>query len=249
MRLRAVFFDLGETLLHFGPVNLFEAFREGAQVAHRYLVDAGAPVPDWETFHRLQRRAIVRAYRWSLIRRRDFNAMDVLRKANAKMGLTTHPDDLRRLADLFYEPLRRRGRPEPNVKEILTWLRDRSYRLAIISNTIVPGVTLDAHLDREGLLDFFPHRIYSCDTGYRKPHPKIFAEALRQVGVAASESLFVGDTIPVDIKGANRVGMISILKQSGEQPATGRTRARHVISALSELQEIVLGYEGMSGFG
>lgn len=240
---RAVFFDLGETLLNFGRVDHSAAFREGAKLAHEHLIKMGQPVGDFGAFHRTQRRAIVRAYRWSLICRRDFNALDTMAKTHRDMGLTTRPEDLQRLALLFYEPIRRLGRPEPDVHNVLRWLREHGCRLAVVSNTWVPGIALDDHLAREGLLEFFRDRVYSCDTRYRKPHPRIYQVASERVGVPAAETMFVGDTLRTDIRGANRVGMISVWKAPRGCTSCGWTRPRYTISELRELPELVLRHE------
>ncbi len=243
MRIEAVLFDLGETLLNFGSVDHFASFREGACLAHRWLVEQGQAVPDFETFHRRQRRAILRAYQWSLLSGRDFSAIDVLRRCHLKMGLTTRGEDLRTLASLYYEPIRRQGTAEPKAREVLGWLRDRGCSLAIVSNTVVPGTTLDDHLESEGLLEFFPHRVYSCDTGYRKPHPRIFQIATERVGKSPLHTLFVGDTLKTDVRGANRMGMISVLKAPNGHTPKWFIRPRYVISALTELPDVVVRHE------
>jgi FMN phosphatase YigB (HAD superfamily) len=80
-------------------------------------------------------------------------------------------------------------------------------KLAIVSNTFIPGATVDRHLELVDLKSFFPVRIYSSDIGYRKPHRRIFQEALRRLGVSAHHSLFVGDLVKADIVGAMRMGM------------------------------------------
>ncbi len=237
--LRAVLFDLGETLINFGTVDHLAAFHEGARLVHACLVERGVSVPDFETFHRRQRRAVERAYLWSRISRRDFNALDVMARINRKMALPTEPDVLRELAELFYQPIRERGTPEPGVHELLRWLQHRPVKLGMISNTFVPGVTLDDHLRREGLLDFFPCRVYSCDTRYRKPRPRIFRTALAELDVQPHQAMFVGDTLDIDVKGANRVGMVSVLKAPNARCPTGRVQPDYVITALTELPDLI----------
>ena len=44
-----------------------------------------------------------------------------------------------------------------------------------------------------------------------KPHPSIFEAALSQAGVAAAQSVMVGDSLMHDIEGARRVGMRGVL--------------------------------------
>jgi putative hydrolase of the HAD superfamily len=88
------------------------------------------------------------------------------------------------------------------------------------------------------LLDFFPIRVYSSAVGVCKPHPRIFEEALRQVGVNACEALFVGDIVRKDIVGAQRVGMRAVLRKP--QATNGHHRvADFVIRRISELHNIV----------
>jgi len=237
--IRAVLFDLGDTLLNFGPVDHYAAFREGAALAHAYLLELGQPVPDLETYHRRQLRAIERAYLWSRLSRRDCNALEVMARINRKMGLTTRPEHLRHLAGLFYVPVRRQGVPEPGVHEVLDWLRRRPCKLALVSNTIVPGVTLDDHMRQEGLLEYFPDRFYSCDVGCRKPQRRIFRMALDRLGVEPGEAIFVGDTLEADVKGANRAGMISALKAPDPRRPNDRTQPDHIITALRDLPVLI----------
>lgn len=237
--IRAVLFDLGDTLLNFGQVDHLALFREGAEIAYRHLVEQGAAVGDFESYHRRQLRAIQWAYFLSKFSRRDCHATEVMARINRKMGLPTDPDALKHLAGLFYEPVRKLGEPEPDVHRVLTWIRDRPCKLALISNTIVPGVTLDEHLRREDLLDYFPHRFYSCDVGCRKPSPRIFEMALQPLGVDPAEAMYVGDTLNIDVKGANRVGMISVWKSPNGQRPGGRLQPDYVVKALTELPNVI----------
>jgi HAD superfamily hydrolase (TIGR01549 family) len=47
--------------------------------------------------------------------------------------------------------------------------------------------------------------------GRTKPHPSIFAAALRALGAAAAETAMVGDSLEDDVEGARAVGMRAIL--------------------------------------
>jgi putative hydrolase of the HAD superfamily len=44
----------------------------------------------------------------------------------------------------------------------------------------------------------------------RKPHPKIFARAVDEVGVDAQRILFVGDRLRADVRGARDAGMTTV---------------------------------------
>ena len=51
----------------------------------------------------------------------------------------------------------------------------------------------------------------SARVGYRKPHPAIYAEALRCAGRDPAEVLFVGDNAQADVAGPRAAGMRSVL--------------------------------------
>ncbi len=94
-----------------------------------------------------------------------------------------------------------------NVIPTLKTLRDAGLKLAIVCNTPLQGEVVDDHLRLEGLLDFFPVRIYSSNVRFRKPDPRIFRIALHELHVDPDEALYVGDVIPTDITGAVKAGM------------------------------------------
>jgi putative hydrolase of the HAD superfamily len=119
--------------------------------------------------------------------------------------------------------------------------------MGIISNTIVPGTSLDDHLRQEKLLDFFQSRTYSCQVGYRKPAAIIFRHALSTIGVEPQESLFVGDNLGADVRGARRMGMIAVWKRTNATLRAGRARPDFVISALRELPAVLDQLEAHAG--
>ena len=132
----------------------------------------------------------------------------------------------------------------PEVIRTLGGLRDDGLKLGIVSNTFIPAEVLDRHLQSECLLELLPIRVYSCDVGFRKPRPQIFRAALSRSGLAAGQTLFVGDNMRADIYGANRMGMISVLKDPLGRHRRSRIRPRHRICRLAELRGIVARYNG-----
>jgi len=91
-------------------------------------------------------------------------------------------------------------------------------------------------------LHLLPIRIYSCNTGFKKPNRKIFQLALTKAQVQANNAIFVGDTPRTDIYGANRMGIISVLKDPvGRYPNT-HYKPTHRIQRIRELSDIVNRY-------
>ena len=83
-----------------------------------------------------------------------------------------------------------------------------SYTLGLISNI---DSDIRPTLANLGLLPLLDIVVTSQETGYTKPHPAIFNEAVRQAGVAASEALYLGDQYQIDVVGAADAGMQAML--------------------------------------
>ena len=241
VRVKGILFDLGETLLDFGKVDITSVFEAGAKLAYDYLAKRGQALPSFVKFHRRQLRAIRWSYLKSRFTRREFNSLDILGRLGQQMGHKLNTEQTLELAWLWYQPLSRLAVVETGLLRMLEGLRDQGLKLGLVSNTFVPAEVLDRHLEMEGLRRMLPVRVYSCQVGFRKPHPEIFRMASEQLGVDAGATMFVGDSPVADIFGANRAGMISVLKDPGGRHAND-SAAAHRITRLAELPALVAGY-------
>jgi len=92
--------------------------------------------------------------------------------------------------------------------------------MGIISNVSSHEVAVEI-LKHVRLDHYFKHVTTSAYTGIRKPDPGIFLYALRRFKVAPSQAIHVGDSEVHDVRGANPVGIISVLiKDSNERLGT-----------------------------
>jgi putative hydrolase of the HAD superfamily len=240
---KAVLFDLADTLLQFDHLNHRALFVMGAKDTYRHLHGMNLPLPDFEAYTRAHFRAFRRKYIWSNIRRRDFNVNDVICRVLEKLGIPLPSEDVPALVWRWYKPVVRRATVETGTHAMLRQLRREGFKLAIISNTCAPDYCLDRHLEHEKLLEFFPTRIYSSNTIYRKPHPEIFRVALEELGVGADEAVFVGDMLGADIKGARRAGMTTVWKPAERtRPKRKRlVRPDHEIEKITDLMNVLCG--------
>lgn len=236
----AVLFDLGDTIINFG-IGRAEAevlFEAGARATYSYLAARDKPLPPYQRYFRSHYWRMRNEYLWSKLIRRDFNYGDVIAAANRRLRIPVQPAELEELAWLWYEPIVRASYVDAGVPEMLTRLRSAGTKMAIVSNTFVPGHCLDRHLEREGLLEFFPVRIYSSNVRYRKPHRRIFQLALEQVGVSAECAVFIGDLPKADIAGAQRAGMKAVWKPAAHNPpAPRRHHPDWMIRSITQLPE------------
>jgi len=204
---RAVLFDFGDTLVHFGHVDKRALFRQACWQTYRMWASRQQRMPDWRRYYAHQWFAIRWAFLKTPVMRRELDAIRYIRRACRKLWLQAPAQFFDELAWAWYQPLARVATLEPNAKRVLDQLTHSGYELALVSNTFVPGFVMDRHLEQLGLLEYFPTRIYSCDVGYRKPHRRIFELALERLSLRADQATFVGDLLDNDIHGATRVGM------------------------------------------
>jgi HAD superfamily hydrolase (TIGR01509 family) len=241
-RLHGILFDLGDTILNFGKVDVKALFEQGARRAYAYLESIGQPLPPFEKFHRRQLWSIRWNYLISHFTRREFNSLELMKSIARRMGQRLSHEQADELAWQWYEPLSEQATLDPGTRELLgKWSRD-GLGLGIVSNTFVPAVVLDRHLEQHGLLEMFPVRIYSCDVGHRKPHRKIFRQALREANLEADKTLFVGDSLRADIDGANRAGLIPVWKSPTDE-SPGKSQPAHVIRELADLENVLAEYD------
>ena len=237
--IKGVLFDLGDTILDFGRLDIATLFEAGARLTYEYARTLRQPLPSFARYHRRQLRAIRWSYLKSRITRREFNALDVVGKLARDMGHNLTHAELLELAWLWYSPLSRCATVEEGTGDMLRDFARQGLAIGLVSNTFVPGEVLDRHLGQHGLLDLLPVRVYSCDVGIRKPDRRIFEIALGKIGAEPASTIFVGDLPRADIAGANRLGLISVLKDPAGRHAAGRIKPAYTIKSLLELPAII----------
>jgi len=97
----------------------------------------------------------------------------------------------------------------PDVEETLQKLRVMGVKMGIVTN----GLKSDYRqiLEKVGLLDFFDVKVGIDNVGKMKPHRDIFLYALNKLEASPSETLFVGDQLIEDYKGAKEAGLTPLL--------------------------------------
>jgi HAD superfamily hydrolase (TIGR02253 family) len=104
-------------------------------------------------------------------------------------------------------------RPYPGAKRLLTTLRSRGYKLAILSDA--PKLEAYLRLCSVGFDDLFDVILTLDDVKEVKPQSKGFLLAAKELGVKPGECVMVGDRPERDILGAKRLGMKTIFAKYG----------------------------------
>lgn len=238
-KIKAVLFDLGETLLNFGKVNTGQLFAAGARASYDFLQSCGQPVGNFN-YYCWRNLIALRIRHWlSNITKNDFNSLVLLRGIGTKKGIRLDRQQWRHLAWLWYEPLSKISTTEPKIKETLTALKKLDLKLGIVSNTFVHSSSLEKHLEQLGILDFFAVRLYSYEFDFRKPDVRIFRAAAEGIGEMLENILFVGDQIDRDVKAAAKTGMHAVLKAAYTNAGRKTPKGAWKIDRLSELPGLI----------
>ncbi len=241
--IQGILFDLGDTLLEFGKIDAVKLFNVGAQRGYDYLAELGVDLPDFTVYHRRHYWTVRWHYFKSRFNGRDFNILDSIDRIGHTFGHRLARENLVELAWRWYEPLSEIVWVEQGLAEMLSGLARRGLKLGVVSNTILPREVLDRHLAQAGLLKHLPTRIYSSQEGFRKPSRTIFETALSTAGLEPAHTMFVGDSPWADIKGSNRMGMISVLKDPAGRHGPWKARPRHRIRSILQVPKILDQYD------
>jgi putative hydrolase of the HAD superfamily len=205
VNLRAVLFDVGETLVHPDP-SFPELFaRIVSEAGHRRdpdtVVAASAAV----------RQRFSEASRAGDLWTRSPEAsrafwLDVYGRMLFELALPDRDGLRERLYEGFTD-LGNYGLFD-DVVPTLDALEADGLVLGIVSNY---EAWLEDLLARLGVRDRFPVRVISGLEGIEKPDPRIYRLGLERAGVCASETAFVGDNPEFDIDPPAALGMFPVL--------------------------------------
>jgi putative hydrolase of the HAD superfamily len=133
----------------------------------------------------------------------------------------------------FCEEFMKYVRIDQNAKAMLEQLHGK-YKLGIVSNFAIPECVLKL-LKADGLDGLFDAIVVSGAVNKRKPSPEIFTVAMKMLGVSASETVFVGDTIDADVEGPKAIGMKVVYIERREQKKSEKFCPDQTIKSLTEL--------------
>jgi putative hydrolase of the HAD superfamily len=226
---RAVFFDAGETLIYPHPsfAELFTETLRGEGVAVD-PVRVNEIVSVYSKRFSDASRAGYRARLWSTSREKSREFwLEIYRGFVQDLDI----EDDGRLADRLYEEFSNPANYglHPDAIPLLERLEAKGYTLGVISNF---EEWLEHLLEAVGVTRFFPVRVISGVEGVEKPDRRIFDIALERAGVAAQDSVYVGDHPVFDVQASREVGMFPVLiDRRGRYPDVDSVR----ITSLEDL--------------
>ena len=238
--IEAVLFDYGHTLIYFDErphsalvgayekVNrlLADTLKREVPTAHILIEQVSKAVDD----------EIQRDY--AAGRPEEVEIASIYDGALRALGLELEPELVERVMELEQEGWLNSVHVGPEVVGTLEELRRRGLRLGLVSNAAYLPRLMKTQLAALGLQSFFEAVSFSSEVGVRKPHPQIYAHALRKLGIEARRALFVGDRVKEDIQGPKTLGMRAVLTREWRQEDDPSV-ADFVIQRLGELPVVI----------
>ena len=133
----------------------------------------------------------------------DYTA--ILRYIVRKLGGEPPENAIKTLAERRYSAgAAHLRRIEPEILDMLNEITSSGVRLGLISNTEGTAVLDWANTP---LARFFEVTVFSNLVGMVKPDPHIYQHACKNLGVAPSDCIFIGDGNSDELRGAAHVGM------------------------------------------
>ena len=241
--IKAVIFDFIGTLTNVRGYSLEASRMTSRMKLYKAVVNAGFEV-DVKSFL----EAHIQAHeKYRVIRYQKLvevtNAVWISEALN-NLGYETTPDDpqVKTAINISFEDYLNSLELRSCAKNVLKKL-SRNYKLGLVSNfTYVPVIY--AGLRKLNITHFFNAILVSHEVGWRKPHPKIFNEALKRLRVSAHETVYVGDSPLEDIKGAEATDMKTIFVSSQfysvKQLSESQQKPDMILKDLCELSKTSL---------
>lgn len=210
---KGILFDLGNTLIDFEGSPWEELDRIALQGAICCLEEKTAWQIDFQEARKAFHESFLAEREKAGDSGKEILLESLLRATVARLGLPAKDRFIPEMVRAHYSPIRAQISLYKDTLSTLQFLKKRSLRTGLVSNTYWPASFHLEDLEHFELLGFFDALVFSSSFGYCKPHPSIFREGLKRLGTRPEETLFVGDRLDVDIAGAQSAGLRGILKR------------------------------------
>lgn len=223
--LKAILFDLYDTLAYLTPSVIQEGRRELARLAG---VDPEAWAPVWRSTAMERMLGTLGGME------------DQIRHMLRGLGADPPPELVTRLADLEQAAWVQGVRLYPEAEPLLRELRRRGFKLGLVSNCSCQAGQVVHHLGLSELMDTL---VLSCEVGLAKPDPAIFLHASRALDVEPKACMFVADGAFGELDAAKALGMLAVKVEQPHQSGDYGTSEHfdHRVESLAEVLDVVDG--------
>jgi putative hydrolase of the HAD superfamily len=205
--IRAIGFDLGETLLTYRDTP-----------------------PSWASCYHASLSAVAEACEFSPTDIQFADAETILAGYNTRINPRTEevpaeqifrrvlepwqlsPEHIHTAIEAFFHFFQRNLVVYPEVHETLASLRQRGFKIGVLTDVAygMPRPFVQNDLANAGLDPLVDVLLTSVDVGFRKPDPRGFLALAKALAVHPTEMIYIGNE-PKDVIGANAAAVFSVL--------------------------------------
>ncbi len=242
--LRAVLFDLGDTLVHLDrPWE--DVFNANLEAIYAYLTKLGLK-SDFQRFAKTFVGVFEDASAKSDLFKIEIPMQDMISKVLRKLKFKNSIEGLIHSAMLeYYKPEIEAWQLYPDTIDSLAALRDNGFEMGLVSNS-KSAWAVHAILEKFGLQKFFRAIVTSAELRIRKPRASIFMRALTALDLKPSETVFVGDSLEADIIGARSLGIRAIHLLRRPVESTSLVDPEATVSSLFEALSQITAWKNAS---
>jgi len=150
-------------------------------------------------------------------------------------GLGIEPKILHEVNNIYWDYVYSYIKLYPNVKKVLKLLKGNNIKVGIVTDLLI-HIQIEK-LRRLGIEDYIDFVVSSEEAGKEKPDLPIFLLALKKGGHTAKETIMIGNSIERDIKGAKKIGITTVLKNTFNLKNT--KPADYVINDFKEIPKLL----------
>ena len=145
------------------------------------------------------------------------------------------------LNNVYMEGMKEKVVSRPGAFEIIKYLAEQNYRLAIATNG--PRIPLQTKIEKLGITPYINTIFSAEEVGFMKPQKKFYEGLITKIGISnKSEILFVGDDLEKDIKGGIENGLDTCWCNYNND-VNNKYECKYEIKSLYELKNILKGRE------
>lgn len=208
--IKVIFFDMGNTLLHFHFGNSdYEKDMKGLIYLTQYLnrFNDNIQLNDVKIgFYNSWMNGIkdrrVRNIEYPI----ENFLNDFLKEYNLKLKL----EECVQAIKCFYTEYIKQLVFEDNLRKDLETIKEKGYKIGVISNTCYYETVMEECFKEAGIYDLIDEFTFSYSLRFGKPDERIFKIAIEKIGVLPQETIMIGDSLESDIKPALQLGMKTI---------------------------------------
>ncbi len=238
-KIKAVIFDLGNTLLYFNG-EWDDIYERSDLALVSSLTQSGLDL-DTSAFRSDFRASLKNAHKQREIDHLEVSTTNILNETLEKFGHSAiEPNVIQAALASLYAVSQEQWLVEDDCVPTLEKLWRQRYRMGLLSNA-GDDVDLQTLVNKAKIRPYFDFVFSSEKIGYRKPHSAYFEAGLKYWNFNNEQIAMVGDKLHADILGANQLGMFSIWidRRAETTSQDSGIKPDAVISSLSELPKLL----------